>query len=191
MIVKDMQSILRDYEVTYGGIWDTFNKAHEQYRQQLMTERVLDERRKEKDEALAELYRTTNDKITSALTKYTDALPGRYAKDPEKVDANTLSMLNSAAAGVLALSPSDLEQLFERFKGNLTMQAVIADFALKHDVEANITFYGEQQRKAEAENYAGSVRGCLSKDNSTNGLPLSFGFCVEGTKAVPPALQGE
>lgn len=190
-IVKDMQAILSDYETAYKGIWDTFNAASEQYKQQRMTGRVLDEKRKEKNEALSELFRTTNDAITDALTKYVDALPARYAKDPERVDANTLSMLNSAAAGVLELDGNDLVTLFDKFSGNLTMQGTISDFAEKHGIKAAITFYGEEQRKADAIDYAGGVRGCLSKSNDTNMLPLQFAYYAEGTKGVPSSLVGE
>lgn len=192
MIVKDMQDILNSYKSTYDGIWDEYDKAHALYQQERMTGRVLDEHKKERAEKLAELYRTTSDQITAALGKYVDALPTRYAKDPEQVDANALAMLNSAAAGVVELSGSDLERLFEKFNGNLTMQAIVANFASEHDNDARITFYSEKQRKADAENYAGGVRGCLSKDTETrNSLPLSFAYYSEGTRAVPASLQSE
>lgn len=190
-IVNDMQGILSNYETSYESIWEAFNQANEQYHQQRITGRVFDERRSEKDEALTELFRTTSDAITAAATKYVDALPSRYAKDPEKVDANTLSMLNSAAAGVLELDGNDLTALFNKFSGNLTMQGTISDFVTKHGIEAAITFYSEQQRKADALDYAAGVRGCLSKSNSVNGLPLQFAYYSEGTKAVPASLIGD
>lgn len=188
--IKDVQNILKDYETQYEAIWAEYDKADDLYKQQRMTARVLEEERKKRCEQLGLLYRTAGEQINAALKKYVDALPARYAKNPEQMDANTLAMLSAASNGVLELTEGDIESLFAKAEGNLTLQGVLSDFVAKHDIPAKITFFSQAQRKADAENYAGGCIGALSRHNDMHMLPLSFGFYVDG-KNVPAPLIGE
>lgn len=190
-IVKEMQDALNKYGDAFNEAWAEFNKANEAHKQQRMTGRVLDEKRKERNAKLLELSRTANDAVTAALNKYVDALPGRYAKDPEKLDANALAMLTGAANGIIELTANDVESLFARFDGNLTMQGAISDFASKHDTGARITFYSEAVREADAMSYAAGCRGAISHDVENPNLPITFAYYCESNRAVPPSLQGE
>lgn len=190
-IVKNMQGILNKYKEGFDKAWADYNQAAELHKQERMTGRMLDEKRKERNAALLELTRTANEQITAECKKYVDALPGRYAKDPDKIDANTLAMLNSAASGVIELTPNDIDSLFKKFDGNLTMQGAISEFVTKHDAEAKITFFSEKQRNEDAISYAGGCRRCLSTSPEDPNLPMTFAYYCEGTRAVPPSLIGE
>lgn len=190
-IVKDMQDILNRYEEGFNAAWDEYKKANELYKQERMTGRMLDEKREKRNETLAQLTRAASDEITAAHKKYADTLPGRYEKNPDQLDTNALAMLTSAASGVIELTGTDLENLFNRFDGNLTMQAAISDFANKHETGARITFFSEKQRSEDAENYASACRRCLSTSPDNPNLPGTFAYYCEGTRAVPASLQGE
>lgn len=190
-IVKDVQGILSDYERSYGEIWGEFNEAKDNFDPERMTERVLRDKEQDRVTKLAQLKSTTESAIMKALKKYTDELPRRYTKNPEQVDADTLSMLSGASSGVIELTARDIERLFSQFDGNYTMQAAISEFATKHEIPAHITFYPEDERAREAESYATGAMNALSRDSKTNGLPLSFAYYAEGSKSVPPALVGE
>lgn len=190
-IVKDMQDILNRYKDGFDSAWSEFNKANEAFKQERMTGRMLEEERRKRNKTVAELNVTASAEIAAALQKYTDALPGRYAKNPEKIDTNALAMLTSAAGGVIELTANDVESLFDRFDGNLTMQSAISEFANKHETGANIVFFTEKQRREDAISYADGCRRCLSFSQEDQHLPMTFAYYCEGDRAVPRSLKGE
>ena len=81
---------------------------------------------------LAELQSRTNESIAEIREHFSDHVSEFYSPSGANLDAETVSLLQSG----LKLRESEMNALFEKFRGNVTMLRLLGDYAEEHKIES-------------------------------------------------------
>jgi hypothetical protein len=81
---------------------------------------------------LAELQSRTNKSIAEIREHFSDHVSEFYSPSGANLDAETVSLLQSG----LKLRESEMNALFEKFRGNVTMLRLLGDYAEEHKIES-------------------------------------------------------
>lgn len=188
--IADTQSALSDYREGVEASDAKFNKEKAYYEQRLKNYNInreafaalMEKPTANHNAELKTLRETATERVTKALNDYLAGLDRRYLRTADSIDQADVALLGN---DVVELSAQDVENMFSKHDGNQVMQGIIADYDLKHETGANITFYCKETRATAAKSYAS---GCMSVLQPGKSLAFSM---YETGRGVPPELSGE
>lgn len=180
--LKDTSAIIAEYAEAVSDENVRFSTVKVSFDRDEITGKLFSEKRAEHEKKLEELRADCKSKVDNALASYIDDLEGRYARTSKSIDMDDVALLSNSA---IELTASDFRMMFEKHSGNPAMQGVVAERASKMGVDAGITFYSCDRRKADATDYATGIMAVLSNPEG-----LSFAMYRDG-RAIPPSLVGE
>lgn len=95
--------------------------------------------------------------IDSLLDAYKSEVIDRYTPSGENLTPDA-AILTSG----MKLDKTDLERIFDKNEGNMTMQRLVSEYASQHGIkDFNRVYFPEQARISAAENLAGYAKGAL------------------------------
>lgn len=95
--------------------------------------------------------------IKELLSQYRDDVIARYTPNGDELTPDA-AVLNSG----MKLGKIDLERIFDKHQGNMTMQRIICEYATQHGVkDFSRAFFSEQDRITAAEQLALYAQGAL------------------------------
>ena len=95
--------------------------------------------------------------VKDLLEQYRDDVIARYTPNGDELTTDA-AVLTSG----MKLDKTDLERIFDKHPGNVTMQRLVSEYASQHGIkDFNRVYFPEQARISAAENLAGYAKGAL------------------------------